>query len=68
MIALILLFLSILDFPGGAQVVYALEKSSQVLGVTRIELPTYYLIFVLLGIALITWGIIEIFHHEDNDH
>ena len=68
MIALILLFLSILDLPKGPELVYALEKSSQPLTVTRVELPTYYLVFILLGIALITWGIIEIFHHEDDDH
>jgi len=66
MIALVLLFLSILDFPKGPELVYALGKST--LMVTRVELPIYYLIFILLGIALITWGIIEIFHHEDDDH
>jgi hypothetical protein len=68
MIALVLIFLSVLDFPKGPALVYALEKSGQALTVTRIELPAYYLIFILLGIALIAWGIIEIFHHEDNDH
>ena len=68
MIALVLLFLSILDFPKGPELVYALEKSGQTLAVTRIELPTYYLLFIFLGIALIAWGIIEIFHHEDDDH
>jgi hypothetical protein len=68
MIALILLFLSILDFSKGPELVYALEKSSHALTATKVELPTYYLIFVFLGIALITWGIIEIFHHEDDDH
>jgi hypothetical protein len=68
MIALVLLFLSILDFSKGPELVYALEKGGQTLMVTRVELPTYYLIFIFLGIALITWGIIEIFHHEDDDH
>lgn len=65
MIALILLFLSILDVPGGAKLVYALENVNQ--AVTRVELPTYYLIFILLGIVLITWGIMEIFSHADHD-
>jgi len=62
------LFLSVLDLPGGAQVVYAAQKSSQAIEITRIELPTSYLIFILLGIALIGWGIVEIFHHQDHDH
>ncbi|MEW5803846.1 MAG: hypothetical protein AB1847_17265 [bacterium] len=68
MIDSVLRFLSILDFLKWPKLVYTLEKSGQTLPVTRVELPTYYLIFILLGIVLIAWGIVEIFHHEDNEH
>lgn len=36
--------------------------------VTRIELPTYYLIFVVLAIGLVVWGVIKIFGHDEKSH
>jgi hypothetical protein len=36
--------------------------------VMRVELPTYYLVFILLVILLVVWGIIKIFGHAEHSH
>ncbi len=36
--------------------------------VTRIELPIYYLIIVLLVIGFVVWGVIKIFGHSEHSH
>ena len=59
---------SVLGFPQGVDIAYALQKTETSIVVNRIELPTYYLIFILLGIAAITWGIVKIFQHKDHEH
>ena len=68
MISLFLLLFSILGFPQGADIVYALQNVEHGLMVNRIELPTYYLIFILLGIVAVTWGIVKIFRHNDHKY
>ena len=68
MISLFLLLFSILGFPQGADIVYALQNAEHGLMVNRIELPAYYLIFILLGIAAVTWGVVKIFQHKDHEH
>ena len=69
MIGYFFLLFSIFNFPRGTELVYALQTAEKVNMVNRIELPAYYLIFILLGIVAITWGIVRIFRHEDHhDH
>ncbi len=36
--------------------------------VKRVELPTYYLVIILLVIWLVIWGIIKIFSHSGHSH
>jgi hypothetical protein len=36
--------------------------------VKRVELPTYYLVVILLVIWLVIWGIIKIFSHSGHSH
>lgn len=38
------------------------------LPVKRVELPTYYLVVILLVIWLVIWGIIKIFSHGEHSH
>ena len=38
------------------------------LPVKRVELPTYYLLVILLVVSLVVWGIIKIFGHSEGSH
>ncbi|MGA1874112.1 MAG: hypothetical protein ACMUIA_00730 [bacterium] len=67
MIALFSFLFSILGFPGGLNVVYALASGDEALIVHRIELPTYFLLFIILGLMAIAWGVLKIFRHVDHD-
>jgi len=67
MISLFFLLFSFLGFPQGTDIVYALQNIEHGLMVNRIELPTYYLVFILLGIVAVTWGIVKIFQHKDHE-
>ena len=66
MIGLFLILFSIFGFPRGAELVYALQNEEQIVMINRIELPTYYLFFILFGIVAISWGILRIFQHKDH--
>jgi len=68
MISLFFLLFSILGFPQRTDIVYALRNADYGLMVNRIELPTYYLVFILLGIVAVTWGIVKIFQYKDHEH
>jgi hypothetical protein len=67
MITLFSLLFSIFGFPGGADVVCALASGGEAAIINRIELPTYFLLVIILGLMAIIWGIFKIFRHGDHE-
>ncbi len=67
MIAMLTTCFSILGFPWGMDTVYAL-MNGKITQASRVELPTYYFLFFVVGIIVIGWGIMKIFRHESHDH